>query len=192
MEYKTAQNTISQLARYVKYLSVLVIILLACNFSLSFLLWHQSGQEKTVLVPFNLSKTSAVGDGEVDASYLLQCASSFISFRLNVNPEVVDGYNATILARVQPKYYSDFKESLKKEADLIKAQKISSAFYTSSIKVNPENLVVIVTGTLVRHVGERKLADAKKTYELHFSLDGNMLLLTTFQEIKLNQQNQQK
>ncbi|MCX7121691.1 MAG: type IV conjugative transfer system protein TraE [Gammaproteobacteria bacterium] len=184
MEYKTAQHTISQFARYIKYLSVLVVMLLFCNLSLGLLLWHQSGNEKTILIPENFNKTAVVSDESVDANYLLQSALFFVDARLNVTPDSVDSSDKLVLFHTASEYYSDFSKSLEDESALIKSQKISSAFYISNTQSDPKKLTVIVSGTLKRWVGERALPNSKKTYELHFLLDGNELFLTTFQEIK--------
>lgn len=189
MEYKTAESSITQLARYVSYLSLLVIFLIVCNFSLGFLLWHQSGQENTILVPADLTKTAVVGSQGVDANYLLQCGLFFVDARLNLTPDTVDSENQLVLSHTAPQYYAAFQTGLAKEADLVKSQKISSTFYLSNIKANPIDLSVIVSGTLKRWVGERALSNAKKTYELRFRLNGSDLFLTTFQEIKKNKGN---
>ncbi|OGT34147.1 MAG: type IV conjugative transfer system protein TraE [Gammaproteobacteria bacterium RIFCSPHIGHO2_02_FULL_39_13] len=186
MEYKTAQHTISQLARYIKYLSLLLVISLACNLSQSFLLWHQSGNEKTILVPENFSQISIVSDQGVDANYLLQSALFFVDARLNVTPDTVDASDKLVLSHTASEYYSTFNGLLSNESSLIKTQKISSAFYISNTQADPKKLTVTVTGTLKRWVAERSLSDAKKTYELHFRLNGTVLFLTTFQEIEEN------
>ncbi|EKD92153.1 MAG: hypothetical protein ACD_29C00151G0003 [uncultured bacterium] len=188
MEYKIAQHTISQLARYIKYLSLLLVISLLCNLSQSFLLWHQSGNEKTILVPENFSKISVVSNQGIDASYLLQSALFFVDARLNVTPDTVDASDRLVLSHTASEYYSAFNKLLSNESDLIKSQKISSAFYISHTQSDPKQLTVTVTGTLKRWVAERALSDAKKSYELHFQLNGTELLLTTFQEIKKNKE----
>lgn len=184
MEYKTAHNTISTFARYIKYLALLTVILIVCNFSLGLLLWHQSGSEKTILVPTDLTKTATVSDQGVSANYLLQCALFFVDARLNVTPNTIDADNQLVLSHTAPQYYANFNAGLEKEAALIKSQKISSTFYMSNIKTDPKNLIVTVTGILKRWVGERALADSHKKYKLHFELNGNELFLTTFQEIE--------
>ena len=183
MEYKIAQNTISMLSRLLRYAAILILFLILCNFLFGLLLWHQSGNEKTILVPTNLTKKSMVSSQGVDANYLLQCAMFFVDTRLDVTPNTIDANNQLILSHTVPQYYAKFKSGLDKEADLIKSQKVSSAFYVSNIQSNPSNLIVIVSGQLRRWVGERALASSQKTYQLHFSLNGSELFLTTFDEI---------
>ena len=186
MEYKTANNTITTLARIVKYCALLITSLIVCNLLLGVLLWHQSGQEKTILVPTNLTKTAMVSDASVSANYLMQCALFFVDARLNVTPETIDADNQLVLSHTAPAYYANFNAGLIKESNLIKSQKISSVFYITNIKTDPQKLLATVTGTLKRWVGERALPDSKKQYDLHFMLNGNELFLTTFGEIKLD------
>lgn len=182
MEYKTAQNTISLLSRLLKYAAFLIISLLICNFMFGLLLWHQSGNEKTVLVPMNLTQKAMVSAQGVDANYLLQCALFFVDTRLNVTPSTIIANDQLILSHTEPQYYAEFKSGLNKESSLIISQKVSSAFYISHITSNPADLSVTVSGNLKRWIGERQLPDSQKTYELHFRLDGNELYLTTFEE----------
>ena len=136
MEYKTASNTITSLARTVKYCALLIASLIFCNFLLGALLWHQSGQEKTILVPTNLTKTAMVSDAGVSANYLMQCALFFVDARLNVTPDTIDADNKIVLSHIAPAYYVDFNTGLTKESNLIKLQKISSAFYITNIKTS--------------------------------------------------------
>lgn len=184
MEYKIAQNTIALLSRLLKYAAFLIFLLISCNFVMGLLLWHQSGNEKIILVPTNLTKKSMVSHEGVDANYLLQCAMFFIDTRLDVTPDTIDSNDHLILSHTAPEYYAKFKSGLDQEADLIKSQKVSSSFYISNIRANPSNLTVIVSGNLKRWVGERALSDSEKTYTLHFNLNGSELFLTTFDEMR--------
>lgn len=183
MEYKTAQNTITLLSRLLKYAAFLILCLLICNLMFGLLLWHQSGNEKTILVPMNLTKKSMVSAQGVDANYLLQCALFFVDTRLNVTPDTINANDHLILSHTEPQYYSAFKTGLEKESSLIISQKVSSAFYISHITANPADLSVTVIGNLKRWIGERQLPDSQKTYELRFNLNGNELYLTAFEEV---------
>ena len=183
MEYKTAKNKLSEYAKYIRYMVILITVLLVCNLVLGLLLWHQSGQEKTILVPGNLTKKSVVSKQGVDANYLMQCALFFVDTRLNITPDMVLSSDQVILSHTAPQYYAKFKSGLENEAISIKAQKISSTFYISDIKSSPNQLTVLINGKLRRWVGERALADSNKTYFLHFKLIGNELFLTAFQEV---------
>lgn len=184
MEYKTSQNTIVLLSRLLRYSAFLIFLLILCNLIMGLLLWHQSGNEKIILVPTNLTKKAMVSRDGVDANYLLQCAMFFIDTRLDVTPDTIDSNDHLILSHTAPEYYAKFKSGLEEEADLIKSQKVSSSFYISNIQANPSNLTVLVSGNLKRWVGERALSDSKKTYALHFSLNGSELFLTTFDETR--------
>lgn len=188
MEYKTAHNTIFMLSRLLKYFALLLIVMIACNFSLGFLLWHQSGLEKTILIPSNFTKKSVVSSEGVDANYLLQCALFFVDARLDVTPETINSDNELVLSHTAPQYYAKFKSELDNEENQIKSQKVSSTFYMSNIKADPKNLMVTISGTLKRWVGERSLADSHKEYKLRFLLNGNELFLTTFQEVDKNKE----
>jgi len=183
MEYKTAKNMLYEYARYIRYLVAFVVFLLVCNSILGLLLWHQSGQEKTVLIPANLTKKAMVSDQGVDANYLMQCALFFVDARLNVTPSSVFSSQKVILAHTAPKYYAAFKSGLERESESIKAQKISSTFYISDIKTDPKHLSAIVSGNLRRWVGERALADSHKEFKLRFNLVGNEIFLISFQEV---------
>jgi conjugal transfer pilus assembly protein TraE len=105
-----------------------------------------------------------------------------------VTPETINSDNELVLSHTSPQYYAKFKSELQDEEAQIKSQKVSSAFYMSNIKADPENLEVNISGKLKRWVGERPLSDSHKEYKLRFLLNGNELFLTTFQEVDKNKE----
>ena len=183
MEYKQATSTIATLAKNIKYAVIIIISLLACNFLLGTLLWHQSGHEDIVIVPMGLKTRASITNGGVSASYLESTAIFFANERLNVTPDNISGSNREILKYVNPGYYSDFKKQLTLDSETITKSQISSTFYLDKIKSNPANLSVLIYGHLKRWVGSRYLGSDQKIYQMTFSMSGYQLLLNTFREV---------
>jgi conjugal transfer pilus assembly protein TraE len=184
MEYKQAQSLIARLAGQIKLLILMVTILLLANVLLGSLLWHQSGHENIVLLPANLHQKANVTHDSVSSSYLEAIASMMTNERLNVTPENVRGSNKNLLAYVSPRYYSVFKKQLESDAKSISAGKISAAFYPSQIMSDPKKLQVLIKGELKRWVGSRLIGQDSKSYQLTFSRNGYLLLLTSFKEVE--------
>jgi len=184
MEYKQAQSLIARLAKQIKLLILMVLVLLLANVLLGSLLWHQSGHENIVLIPANLHQKSNITQNSISSSYLEAIASMMVNERLNITPENVRGSNKNLLAYISPRYYAAFKKQLESDAKSISAGKISAAFYPNQILSDPKKLQVVIKGKLKRWVGARLIGQDSKSYQLTFSRSGYLLLLTSFKEVE--------
>jgi len=184
MEYKHARSLIAKLANHIKLLSFGIAGLLVCNGLLGLLLWHQSGQKDIVLIPASLHQKATLTQSGVSHSYLESMAIMLASDRLNITPDNVSGSNQNLLTFVDPRFYTDFKNQLSRDAKIIKEGKITSTFYINTVRSNPKTLIVRISGQLKRWVGERLIGTEVKSYQLKFSMRGYPLRLTSFQEIK--------
>lgn len=184
MEYKIAQSVLAKLSRHIKWLSVGMAGLLLCNAVLGLLLWHQSNRRDIILIPANLYHTAEITQQGVSSAYLDAMAVMLINDRLNLTPHNVTGSNQQLLNFVDPRYYTTFKAQLAVDAQTILQGKIASVFYVNQVQSNPKTRTVLIRGQLKRWVGKRCIGVTPKRYRLIFSRQGDVLLLTAFQEMK--------
>ena len=183
MEINILNQNLKQRASIIRALLILVAGLTITTVLCTSLLYKTVSHKDIVLIPAGFSQTAEITNNNVSASYLDQITVMMVNQRLNVKPDNIDQSNAAILLYVNPEYYASFKQQLDLDAATIKDQKISSAFYITDVKSDPEDLMAEVSGTLNRWVGDRLIGSSAKTYDLKFSKEGYQLMLDGFSEI---------
>lgn len=183
MEYRIAESRIARATKKVRWLSWVVTGLVMSHLVLGGLLTYQWSHHSVVLVPIGLQQSARIGGGQVSAAYLEAVAIMLINDRLNVTPETISGNDAHLLRSVDPAYYAAFKQQLLLDEETVQQSKVSSTFYLTDVKTQPDKLTIDVSGKLKRWVGERLIGEVIKHYKLKFSTKGYAVALTSFQEI---------
>ena len=183
MEYQTAQTKLQALSSKLHYLLLISIGLLVSNVSLVWLVGWSFLHQKRTIVPVGISRSFAVSDTAVDASYLCQMAMFFVNERLNITPFNVTQSHNVILQYTDSLFYHEFVNILDKEKQMILKQNISSAFYLEEIVPDSKALVVSIKGSLMHWVGSLALAPAKKNYILKFSYKAGVLKILSFSDV---------
>lgn len=184
MEYKAYQNKLSRISARFNLMVFLVFCLGLSNILLAGLSWYTSLHQKIEITPFSGSNSYIKSESEVDAHYLSLMSENFIYSRLNVTPESVDANHKRLMPYIDASNYNLLLSSLKKEADVIKAKKISGVFLIKSIQINPKKLTANVSGVLTRRVGLRNLQDEKITYKLSYRYRLGRLTIAGFTHYK--------
>lgn len=180
MNFKAYQDKLGRLSMRLNFTVTLVFGLLLSNIILAGLVWFALIHQRIEITPFNGSSSYIKSNARVDSDYLSLMAENFIYSRLNVTPETVNREHHSLLRFVDSSSYNDILAQLKKEAALIKAQKISSSFVISGIKANPEELMVEINGQLRRFVGLREIEPSDERYFIHFKYHLGRLSIASF------------
>lgn len=184
MEYKLFQNSLEDAQRIVKYLIFSCVTLLSAILLLIVLCISISHRNMVTLVPLGLNAPMTVSNNAVSSQYLNESALSFINLRLNFDPDSIDENHKIILRSISPGNFQEIKKALDEESILIKKQGISSSFYINGISINKKMLSVTVTGTLVRSVSDKVLKSVKTQFQIDFTNNNGLLLITQFFEVK--------
>lgn len=186
MDFKSYQSRLSLISARFNLMVCLVFGLLISNVLLAsfiYILWNHHSIEIT---PFSGNLSYIKSASSVDSHYLSLMTENFINERLNINPETVDGNHKRLLSFVNHQSYPEMLRRLAREANVIKAKKMSSSFNITHIKTNPTALSAVVSGILKRYVGLQALSDERKTYLLQFQYQNSRLSILNFSLVKEN------
>ena len=164
-------------------LGTLLILSLVANSILAGFAWDLKNKAQVVVIPAVLKTPISLSQTRVNGAYLEQMALTFVNERLNITPETIEASHQLLLQYTSPKFYSEFKRLLDKESIFVQKNKVSSVFYVSRIKVDPQHFTALIQGDLKRWMGYRLLGETPKTYRLKFNYDG-VLSMTDFSEMK--------
>lgn len=182
MEFKTQKDVLQDKTARLRLLEKLCLILavtclisaLACVYTLR--------HREVVLVPMNLTGSATVSNSAVDATYLEAIATTLINARYNVNYVDVDKLHQFLLQYTDNSFLPTLSPVLVAEAADIKNQQMTSLFIVDSVKADPSNLTMEISGTLQEWsnmVGNNNnsLPDQAKVIDLQFSYSGGQLKL---------------
>lgn len=184
MEFQVYRDKLSQLSIRLNFMVVISLGLMLSNICLVSLAWYTSIHQKTMVTPFSGKGGYLASDSSVDANYLLSMAENFIYLRLNTTPGSIEHQHNMILKHVDSKNFSRLREVLLRERLAIKKGNVSSVFAIKKIRSMPNDMAVVVSGTLRRWVGSRELEPAQRRYRIDFQYNLGMLLIENFSQIK--------
>lgn len=110
-------------------------------------------KREKIVVPMAFDAPFVVSENQASAPYLQMMALSFLSLRLNVSPETVDMNHKFLLSYVKTESQKEFKPVLDAEANKIKNNAVTSAYYLTSIKVNPADNTIDIRCILKTWIG---------------------------------------
>lgn len=157
------------------------------NLVLGGLAFKLYAEQKTVIVPMGIRQPVVASMVSADEYFIKMTALSFLSLRLTVTPETVDGNHSELLSYVNPEVRPKLEKMLGKDADLIHTNNITSAFYMSSYTISPDDGAFIVTGTLHTKSGDIELTPQSKTYKILMRYANGETQIDDFSEIKINE-----
>jgi len=192
MEFKTQKDVLqdktARLRLFEKLCLILAVTCLISAIACVYTLRHR----EVVLVPMNLTGSATVSNSAVDASYLEAIATTLINARYNVNYVDVDKMHQFLLQYTDNSFLPTLSPVLVAEAADIKSQQMTSLFVVDSVKADPSNLTMEISGTLQEWsnmVGNNNnsLPDQSKVIDLQFSYSGGQLKLKGWGEKHANQ-----
>ncbi|AGO57695.1 TraE/TraK family type IV conjugative transfer system protein [Serratia plymuthica] len=183
MRLSIKNNSDKMTAIFIVCLAVLLVLSLVANSIIGRMAWYFYTTQRTITTPMFYNqpfKTSLVG---TDWTFMNMSAMSFVTLRLNVTPETIDGQHKALLGYVD----SDLRPALKKlfdvEAQRIKELNISSAFYMEDIHAVPETGDILIRGKLKSNTPTGPLDDALKKYRIRMSYYNGSVQIVNFTEL---------
>jgi conjugal transfer pilus assembly protein TraE len=108
----------------------------------------------------------------------------FANLRLNVTPSNAAMQRDILLRYVNPNHYESLKTDLILEAEHLKKEHITTAFYPVDVKVDEKKLLVKIPGDLQSTIGDAQLSPRRVIYQMAFSYHSGRLLINSFEEVK--------
>jgi len=165
------------------YLTLAVLGLLA-NMLLVSYLFYAKGYEKIVVSPPMIEKSFWVSANHVSPEYLSEMAIFFANLRLNVTPSNAAMQRDILLRYVTPYCYEGLKIALITEAERLKKERITTAFYPVDVRVDAKKLIARVLGDLQSTIGDSQLSPQRVMYQMEFTYNAGRLLIKSFEEVK--------
>jgi conjugal transfer pilus assembly protein TraE len=165
------------------YLIISSVLLMLCLI-LSFIIILVAGRERIILSPPSLNKDTWVTSSSASPEYLSRMSLFFSELALNLTADNVDYQQELLLRYVDSSYYVALKPKLVAEADHIKKDHISTAFFPVDLKVDSKHNEAVVTGDLKSYVGDTALPTKRISYRIVYRFNSFTPLITLFEEVK--------
>lgn len=148
------------------------------NLTLSLVLLFK--EEKTIIVPPELSQSFWIEKGRVSVSYLEEMALFFINLILDVTPSS-SGYQRDVLLRYAlPNAYSLLKQQLLEEEERLRKENLSTVFRPLQVNVSRSQNLVEIKGDYMGFLGNKKVFEIRQTYHLKVKFQKGRLFLESF------------
>lgn len=163
-------------------LAGLFLIALLGNVVTGSLAWHFYRAQKTIVTPMLFNTPFSTSELAADPNYYRMMLYSFLSLRLNVTPETVDGQHKELLNFVSPNARPDLERAMSVETGIIKKSNITSVFFIDHYSISPDGEAV-VKGKLCTTSGNNPLPDMEKQYRLKMMYLNGVTGLVEFSEV---------
>lgn len=140
-------------------------------------------QDRIVISPPVIEKEFWVDAKQVSPTYLEQFGYFLCQLLLTKSSQSAASQRSVLLRHTDPCYAGILKQRLIEEEEILKKQSTSYVFYPFEIKVNPEEMSLLITGDRQVFIGGKEISKEREGYLLRFTYTGSRLLLT---EISLN------
>lgn len=184
MNFTKAQTTLQNALKERNLALFSCIGLTICNLLL--VLKVINSEEHWVLIPqHDIENSINVSSKRYSNEYFINWAGDVVTTLLCVNPDSIEWKTEKIL-KITTETYGSLKDNLKKDAERIKNDKISTAFYPKSFTVNQDNKTVEVRGEHIAYFGKDTTpVITAKTFRLAWLIrEHGVVLLSEFMEVK--------
>jgi conjugal transfer pilus assembly protein TraE len=163
------------------FLLVLIVLVLS-----TFLFFKQ---ERIVIAPPVIEKEFWVDAKHVSPTYLEQFGYFLGQLLLAKSSQSAASQRSIILRHTDPGYAGILKQRLIEEEEVLKKQSTSYVFYPVEIKVNPEQMSLLLIGDRLVFIGGKEASKEREGYILRFNYTGSRLLL---KEVILDKKEEKK
>lgn len=152
MKLSFKQEAAIELLKQRNFAYLMVLFLMGTTGVLLAKLW--SAQERIIVIPSlsDANKRYLIEGEHVPDSYLVDWASNLLSDLFTANPQNVDRKTKTFLSWAISS--STIGEDLKKTADLLKKEQISTAFFPETFSLERKTRKIHVTGRFLSFFGK--------------------------------------
>lgn len=162
---------------------LLVVIVLVLSTFLFF------KHERVVIVPPVVEKEFWVDAKHISSTYLEQFGYFLGQLLLAKSSQSAASQRSIVLRHTDPSYVGILRQRLIEEEEVLKKQSTSYVFYPIEIKVNLEQMSLLLTGDRLVFIGGKEVSKEREGYILRFNYIGSRLLL---KEITLEKKEEQK
>lgn len=145
--------------------------------------------ERIVIVPPVIEKEFWVEAKHVSPTYLEQFGYFLGQLLLVKSSQSAASQRSIVLRHTDPSYVGILRQRLIEEEEVLKKQSTSYVFYPTEIKVNPEQMSLLLTGDRLVFIGGKEASKEREGYILRFNYTGSRLLL---KEISLDKREEKK
>jgi conjugal transfer pilus assembly protein TraE len=157
--------------------------LLAANALLAVTLAGTDTTEKTIITPPTIERQFWVKGSEVSPEYLEDIARFLSTLVGNSTPKSIDMNIEIFLRYVAPESYGDIRSRMKVQADRLKRDDISTAFYPVAYQTRPAQRQTVITGDFVTMVGKQRISSVRRSWRYDYSFTSGRLWVSEYMEV---------
>lgn len=130
---------------------------------------RQTGQDRTVFVPPEITRPFWISGEEASAEYFEQLGQFVGSLPLNVTPETIGAICRQYLNYVLPNDRDKFQKRCSVEQARVKRDNISQLFSVREVQSDAKTKRVALMGTLSTFIGEKRVSLENTAYLIEFA-----------------------
>ncbi|MEW8375828.1 MAG: type IV conjugative transfer system protein TraE [Candidatus Thiodiazotropha sp.] len=157
--------------------------LLAANAVLAVTVAGTDTTEKTIVTPPIIERPFWVKGSEVSPEYLEEMARYLSTLVMNATPKSIDANIEIFLRYVAPKSYGDIRSRMTVQADRLKRDDVSTAFYPVGYQTQSKQRQTVVTGDFVTMVGKQRISSVRRSWRYDYSFTGGRLWVSQYMEV---------
>jgi conjugal transfer pilus assembly protein TraE len=184
LKYLLEQSRIQHLISHRNGYLMLASISMLLNMMLFLAIFIIKGSERIVIVPPVIEKPLWVTSSQVSSDYLSEMTLFFANLRLNVTASNAASQRDILLRFVTPENYQDIKTELLLEAERLKKNHVTTAFFPTHIEVDTKKLLAKLAGEMHTTVGNMHLPSKSMSYQIAYRYQHGRLIVTSFDEVK--------
>lgn len=135
---------------------------------------------KTIVIPTNLTKEISVSDYSVSRSYIEEMSNFFLSFLLDLTPSNINYKSDIILRHISADFYQEMKGYFTKEIAKYKEYALLTTFNLSELEIDEKALKVRAKGQLITYFGKTGFKQEPVIYQIKYIYKGSKLLISKF------------
>ena len=157
---------------------VIVVLIGGLTLFNSFMLQLALNRQAVVLVPPGLKSKVSLTAGTIDKSYAREMARYLVNLLLVYSPGTVRKQFEEVLTIIEPGQVAEYQARLLETVDTVELSSASKVFYTTNMKLKPDENLIEVTGIEKTFVQDQKTDEKQKLYTIGFTVRSGRFYVT--------------
>lgn len=157
--------------------------LLAANIILSMKIAGTDTTEKTIITPPTIERPFWVKGAETSPEYLEEMARYLSTLVLNVTPKSIDANIDIFLRYVSPEAHGEIRTRMAVQAERLKRDDVSTAFYPVSYQTRTKTRQTMITGDFITLIGKQRVSTVRRSWRFDYAFTGGRLWVSEFVEV---------
>lgn len=157
--------------------------LLVANILLAMTIAGTDTTEKIVIVPPTIERPFWVRGSELSPEYLEEMSRYLSTLVLNVTPKSIDANIDIFLRYVAPEAHGDLRTRMAVQAERLKRDDVTTAFYPVGYQTRASTRQVVITGDFVTMVGNKQVSSVRRSWRFDYAFTGGRLWVSEFREV---------